>query len=835
MNILFVDFETYYDGDFSLKDADSSAEYVMTTPIQLMGWALNNEPIQMAVGEEETKRVLSSIDWSTTALASHNIRFDGRLVHQRFGHNPVMYFDTMGFMAALRYDVVFGGLKLSHLAKILQGEGVAVLDKGEEVKEAKGKHLYQYPNGQHYLAAKEVSQDFIRTLNLTKSGKTKTGKAFKDPREFVAETISLFERFKEYCVNDVDICRKGFYFMVGKLPRTELAYQDMIARCALYPQLVMDLPMLKAAKHKAETSLRDAVRGVAEDWFDGDYAEAKAHLLSTGRLAILFKFMGGMTQDEVDDYIRTEGFDPEPPFIIPTKVSEKKSAKMGYTVYDYALAKKDDGMVKLSQLDYEPLQKVLAARKTAVYVNSYELPRLNRFINEQEAYGCVGMPLKVSGASTHRLGGELFNIQNLSSGRNDGQDATMRKSIMAPAGRVVVAADSSAVEARTLSYITNCKSQLDIFSSGGDIYCDMAGAIYNEDPAFIRAQHKAGNADYTYKRQMGKFVVLGCMAEDTGVLTKERGWVYIKNLESHHHLWDGKKWVKHHGLIYRGVKECVKHKGTYITPDHEVVDENNVWRRVADLVDDHSTSRHHTYDVAFVGDNSKFLVRGASTHEFFVHNCGYGMGGPGFKDQIFAQAKIFLETEEAQKLVQTYRNKYVDITNFWNQCNRVLKDMAAGGKGWFGGPDGKLFYYDGTIHIAGKRVPSIRLPDGLWLRYCELQMRERKYDDGTSKYAYCYYGIKEGRPTWIWTYGARLTENLCQSLAFAIMKWQAMNIHQRYPIAFNVHDEWVTTAPENEAQQAADFLTECMSQVPVWAQGCPIAAEAAFAQRYGDT
>lgn len=403
MNILFVDFETYYDGDFNLKDADSSAEYVMTTPIQLMGWALNNEPIQMAVGEEETKRVLSSIDWATTALVSHNIRFDGRLVHQRLGHNPVMYFDTMGFMAALRYDVVFGGLKLSHLAKILRGEGVAVLDKGEEVKEAKGKHLYQYPNGQYYLAAKEVSQDFIRTLNLTKSGKTKTGKAFKDPKVFVAETISLFERFKEYCANDVDICRKGFYFMVGKLPRAELAYQDMIARCALYPQLVMDLPMLKAAKHKAETSLRDAVRGVAEDWFDGDYAEAKAHLLSTGWLAILFKFMGGMTQDEVDNYISTEGFDPEPPFIIPTKVSEKKSAKMGYTVYDYALAKKDDGMVKLSQLDYEPLQKVLAARKTAVYVNNYELPRLNRFINEQEAFGSVCMPLKVSGASTHRL------------------------------------------------------------------------------------------------------------------------------------------------------------------------------------------------------------------------------------------------------------------------------------------------------------------------------------------------------------------------------------------------------------------------------------------------
>ena len=172
--------------------------------------------------------------------------------------------------------------------------------------------------------------------------------------------------------------------------------------------------------------------------------------------------------------------------------------------------------------------------------------------------------------------------------------------------------------------------------------------------------------------------------------------------------------------------------------------------------------KKQTYDILGVGKRNQFFVRkGEGYDPIIVHNCGYGMGGPGFKEQIFAQAKVFLETEEATNLVQTYRNKYVDITNFWNQCNQVLKDMAAGGKGWFGGPDGKLFYYDGTVHIAGKRSPSIRLPDGLWLRYSELQMRERKYDDGTSKYAYCYYGIKEGRPTWIWTYGARLTENLC--------------------------------------------------------------------------
>ena len=178
------------------------------------------------------------------------------------------------------------------------------------------------------------------------------------------------------------------------------------------------------------------------------------------------------------------------------------------------------------------------------------------------------------------LGGEVFNIQNLASGRNDGQDATMRKSIMAPAGRVVVAADSSAVEARTLSYITNCKSQLDIFSSGGDIYCDMAGAIYNEDPLFIKTQHKAGNADYTYKRQMGKFVVLGCIDGESEVLCA-RGWVKLKHLRSDDLLWDGSAYIPHQGLISRGEQECIEFADIWLTPNH-AVNVDNIWQEAQD-------------------------------------------------------------------------------------------------------------------------------------------------------------------------------------------------------------------------------------------------------------
>lgn len=723
MNILFVDFETYYDGDFSLKDADSSAEYVMTTELQLMGYAFNKDPVQMAVGADEISAVLRAVDWSNTALVAHNQLFDARIVHQRQGHNPKFFFDTLGMMASLRYDGLFGGLKLSHLAKVLQGEGFNIDDKGEEIKEAKGKHLYQFANGQYYLHTEEITQDYIHTMNLTKSGKKKTGKAYKDPKAVVVGAIDLFNRFKEYCANDVEICRTGFYFMVKQIPREELVYQDMITRCALYPQLQMDVDLLKSAKTKAQKRMRDAITPIAHEWFSGDFDEAKSSLLSTGKLAILLKAMGGMTQDELDDYKNVQGYDPEPPFIIPTKVSAKKSAKAGKPVYEYALAKKDDGMVELLQVDYKPLQDVLAARKVVVYTNNYELPRLTRFINEQEAFGSVCMPLKISGAFTHRLGGDLFNIQNLSSGRNEGQDDTMRRSIMSRPGYLVVSADSSQVECRGIDYLANATKSLEEFRAGVDPYCAAAARMYGGDANEINRLRKAGDPEAVSMRQRGKSARLGL---------------------------------------------------------------------------------------------------------------GYGMGGAAYQSYA-AQQGVEFTLDEAKNQVQLFRQSSPEIVNFWNTCGNVLKDMVAGGSGWFGGPNNNLFYYTGNRYIAGRRVPGIRGPDGLWLNYTDLQLRERKYEDGSSSWQYSYYGIKEGRPGWVYIYSAKLAENLTQYFAFAVMKWQALKINQRYPIAFNVHDEWVTTAPIAEADKAVEYVVDCMSQVPAWAAGCPLAAEGAYAERYGDT
>lgn len=408
MQIVYLDFETYYHKEnFSLKTAKSTGEYIGTTQVQMVAWAFGDGAVHLAIGEDDIRTALAKINWSQTALVSHNTQFDARLLMQRFGHTPAFFFDTLAMMRSLHWNTIFGGAKLGHLSKVLQAMGLSIEDKGSEIEETNGKYLFKFPNGQWYMNDQEITGDYLANLNITKSGKKKTGRAVKDPRVVVQNAIDLFGRFSSYCKQDVEICRLGFKEMLKLLPRDEIRFQDMITRCALFPQLEMDLTLLKGALTKATTGLSTAVKTVADKWYAGDEIAAKEALMSTAKLGSLLKVMGGMTQDEVDDHIATEGIHPEPPFIIPTKVSEKESLKAGYSVYKYALAKKDPGMVELAQANSPELQEVLACRKTAVYYNNYEIPRLNRFINEQEYAGEVGMPLKVSGAFTHRLGGCL--------------------------------------------------------------------------------------------------------------------------------------------------------------------------------------------------------------------------------------------------------------------------------------------------------------------------------------------------------------------------------------------------------------------------------------------
>lgn len=169
---------------------------------------------------------------------------------------------------------------------------------------------------------------------------------------------------------------------------------------------------------------------------------------------------------------------------------------------------------------------------------------------------------------------DKVNLQNLSKRT---KEPVLRQSLGVMPNNAWVAADSSQIECRVLSYLAKQDDVVDIFKSGKDVYLDMASKIYGESYESLYEQAKGENAtkEGKLKRNIGKVVVLGCISKDTEVLTK-RGWVAIQDVQTDDLLWDGADWVSHDGVIAKGEKPCIDFGGVYMTPDHEVFD-GEVW------------------------------------------------------------------------------------------------------------------------------------------------------------------------------------------------------------------------------------------------------------------
>ena len=96
MNVLTVDFETYYDREYSLSKM-TMIEYIMDGRFQpiMMSYAINDEPVKNVIGYPNIKRILDSIDWNNTVLNAQNTAFDATIIRARFGHTARYYTDTM--------------------------------------------------------------------------------------------------------------------------------------------------------------------------------------------------------------------------------------------------------------------------------------------------------------------------------------------------------------------------------------------------------------------------------------------------------------------------------------------------------------------------------------------------------------------------------------------------------------------------------------------------------------------------------------------------------------------------------------------------------------------
>lgn len=235
MNLLTIDFETYYAKDYGLKKY-TTEEYIRDEQFEVIGVAVkeNDGSTQWFSGTfEDTKTFLNSYDWASSFALGHNMRFDAAILSWIFDIHPRGLFDTMSMG-----QVLHGLTQSVSLANLSDLYGIG--QKGTEVLDALGKHRLDFhPN------------------DLAQYGK--------------------------YCENDVELTHKLFKLLLPRIPKSELKLIDLTMRMFTEPKLILNKGLLLHHLHDVRTKKEDLLASAAVD---------KDLLMSNPKFAELLKAFG---------------------------------------------------------------------------------------------------------------------------------------------------------------------------------------------------------------------------------------------------------------------------------------------------------------------------------------------------------------------------------------------------------------------------------------------------------------------------------------------------------------------------------------------------------------
>ena len=193
-----------------------------------------------------------------------------------------------------------------------------------------------------------------------------------------------------------------------------------------------------------------------------------------------------------------------------------------------------------------------------------------------------------------------------------------------------------------------------------------------------------------------------------------------------------------------------------------------------------------------------------------ILGCGYGMGAERFRNQL-RNFGVDIELNLAQKIIDTYRQKYSKIKELWKDGQHCLRTMLQNKECSFGViPDAVFLGESGFV-----------LPNNVLLEYPKL-----KQEHGEFTY--------RARRMDVRIYGGKVVENICQAIARCIIAYQMMRISEYYKVALTVHDSLVCVVKNEEVEEAREFIEDCMRETPDWAKGLPLDCESGIGKSYGE-
>ena len=240
------------------------------------------------------------------------------------------------------------------------------------------------------------------------------------------------------------------------------------------------------------------------------------------------------------------------------------------------------------------------------------------------------------------------------------------------------------------------------------------------------------------------------------------------------------------------------------------------------------------HDGAKSGDKRMKMYRNVG--KTAILSAGYGVGARKFSDTLLRQgvklaANLDEHAEMAKHAHSVYRMSNASIVTLWDRCQRVIDALAVGSSGFFAGPHNDLLEY-GLMSVPGASdlVPSIKMPSGYIIRYMNLHAENI---EGSKRPQYFYERVKGKGVIKTKVYGGATTEHCCQCLAFQLLMWQACRMaEQGIHLHGNIHDSFAAIVPAEQAEQTAAVMTKCMSMVPDWLPGFPVACEAEIGDNF---
>lgn len=472
--LVVIDFETYWDSKTYTLSKMGPIEYVRNekfTP-QLCAFALSNGSCCVDCSVVEHARLqttFENLDTHDVAWCGHNMHgFDSLILSEFFDFHPRQIWDTIAMM---RWTGLSRVCRESHAA------------------------LTEFLGNGHKAAGTVVSDHK------------------QWPDDFTPEERMFFI---QYCKDDARQCYQNALDMLPYMTPDALRFMSITARMATEPSFVLDEDLLLEYLSDLDAAADKARQELMVMFSFQSNADMLAALRSADKFAGMLRSLGvepPLKESAAKTKTKREKLQLAADAGVPGAAEELENMQ---PVMTYAFSKTDVDFVLMQD---HPDPRVAMLVRTRLQLNSsIDRSRAETLLKFARMHKPLPIMLGAWLAHTGRYSAgasadagtktDKLQFQNLS--KRDPSKRKLRQAIKVPEGHVVVACDSSQIEARGLAFVANEVGLLTQFREGRDPYSELAETIFGIPWQDIKAGAKSGDKKLKMYRNTGKTGILSC-------------------------------------------------------------------------------------------------------------------------------------------------------------------------------------------------------------------------------------------------------------------------------------------------------------------------------------